>query len=202
MKHGMDPRVRTTDTEAALGALEACGYLDSAVAAPLRDGYRLLRRLEQRLRVLHGTSAQLIEEGAPGLAPLARRMGMTDGPQAAVRTQKIKNGQGLVSDGYVVVPRGTTQTFDVNVFSSAPLPNDLNFYVGVPKLQATDPSDLGSIAPGVTASLSITSGHNGNGALLTVSTDKTAALGDTLFVVRSVLAQNDFHDWPVIVHVK
>ncbi len=43
-------------------------------------GVPLLRRLEQRLRVLHGTSAQWIEEGAPGVAPLARRMGMRDGP--------------------------------------------------------------------------------------------------------------------------
>jgi glutamate-ammonia-ligase adenylyltransferase len=81
MKHGADPRVRTTDTETALGALEACGYLEPQLAASLREGYRLLRRLEQRLRVLHGTSAQLIEEGAPGMTLLARRMGMRDGPR-------------------------------------------------------------------------------------------------------------------------
>jgi hypothetical protein len=37
--------------------------------------------MEQRLRVLHGTSVQLIEEGAPGMALLARRMGMRDGPR-------------------------------------------------------------------------------------------------------------------------
>jgi glutamate-ammonia-ligase adenylyltransferase len=80
MKYGGDPRVRTTDTETALGALEACGYLDSAVAAILREGYQILRRLEQALRVVHGTSASLIEEGAPGLAALARRMGLRDGP--------------------------------------------------------------------------------------------------------------------------
>jgi glutamate-ammonia-ligase adenylyltransferase len=83
MKHGEDPRVRTTDSEVALGALEAGGYLDPALAASLREGYRFLRRLEQRLRVLHGTSAQLIEEGAPGLALLARRMGMRDGPRGS-----------------------------------------------------------------------------------------------------------------------
>lgn len=80
MKYGGDPRVRSTDTETALGALEACGYLDSAVAAVLREGYQILRRLEQALRVVHGTSASLIEEGAPGLAALARRMGLRDGP--------------------------------------------------------------------------------------------------------------------------
>jgi glutamate-ammonia-ligase adenylyltransferase len=80
MKHGVDPRIRTTETETALGALEVCGYLDPSLAGALREGYHLLRRLEQRLRVLHGTSAQLLEEGALGLAPLARRMGMRDGP--------------------------------------------------------------------------------------------------------------------------
>ena len=80
MKHGEDVRVRTTDTELALHALEAAGYIEPAHAASLREGYQLLRRLEQRLRVLHGTSAQWIEEGAPGVEPLARRMGMRDGP--------------------------------------------------------------------------------------------------------------------------
>jgi glutamate-ammonia-ligase adenylyltransferase len=80
MKHGTDPRVRTTDTELALGALETAGYIEAVQAASLREGYQVLRRLEQRLRVLHGTSTQWIEEGAPGLPPLARRMGMRDGP--------------------------------------------------------------------------------------------------------------------------
>ncbi|MBX3222819.1 MAG: bifunctional [glutamate--ammonia ligase]-adenylyl-L-tyrosine phosphorylase/[glutamate--ammonia-ligase] adenylyltransferase [Labilithrix sp.] len=79
MKYGADPRVRTTDTEAGIGALEACGYLDPSLAAVLREGYAMLRRLEQALRVVHGTSANLIEEGAPGLAALARRMGVRDG---------------------------------------------------------------------------------------------------------------------------
>jgi glutamate-ammonia-ligase adenylyltransferase len=82
MKYGADRRVRTTDTVTALAALETCGYLDASLVEPLREGWRFLRRLEQRLRVLHGTGATLLEEGAPGLAPLARRMGMRDGPRA------------------------------------------------------------------------------------------------------------------------
>lgn len=79
MKHGADVRVRTTDTDAALTALEACGYLDASISAVLREGYAMLRRLEQAMRVVHGTSASLIEEGAPGLEALARRMGFRDG---------------------------------------------------------------------------------------------------------------------------
>jgi glutamate-ammonia-ligase adenylyltransferase len=82
MEHGRDPRVRSTETEVALSALETCGHLDPVLAEALRDGWRFLRRLEQRVRVSHGTSVNLIEEGAPGLATLARRMGMRDGPRA------------------------------------------------------------------------------------------------------------------------
>jgi glutamate-ammonia-ligase adenylyltransferase len=82
MKHGLDPRVRTTETEVALSALEACGYIETPLADALREGLRFLRRLEQRLRVSHGTSATLLEAGAPGLVSLARRMGMSDSPRA------------------------------------------------------------------------------------------------------------------------
>jgi len=79
MKYGSDRRVRTVDTETALAALEACGYLDASLATVLREGYAVLRRVEQALRVVHGTSASLIEEGAPGLAALARKMGFREG---------------------------------------------------------------------------------------------------------------------------
>jgi glutamate-ammonia-ligase adenylyltransferase len=82
MTHGRDPRVRATETEVALTALETCGYLDGAIADTLRDGWRFLRKLEQRLRISHGTSATLLEEGAPGLLSLARRMGVQGGPRA------------------------------------------------------------------------------------------------------------------------
>ncbi len=81
MRHGADSRVRTTETEVALSALETCGYLEAPSAEVLRDGWRFLRRLEQRLRISHGTSVRLLEEGAPGLLVLARRMGMRDGPR-------------------------------------------------------------------------------------------------------------------------
>ncbi|MBV9945558.1 MAG: bifunctional [glutamate--ammonia ligase]-adenylyl-L-tyrosine phosphorylase/[glutamate--ammonia-ligase] adenylyltransferase, partial [Myxococcales bacterium] len=78
MKYGGDPRVRSTETETAIGALESAGYLETADAETLREGWRFLRRLEQRLRIAHGTGATLIEEGAPGLVKLARSMGMSD----------------------------------------------------------------------------------------------------------------------------
>jgi hypothetical protein len=122
---------------------------------------------------------------------------------AAVDTQTIKSPQTQgPSDGYVVVPHGSTKTFNVNVFSAAPLPNALNFYVGIPKaFGETGPSDLSMMPNGVTATLSNTSGQNGTTSLLTVTVSSSAAIQDTLFVVRSVLSMTDFNDWPVILHI-
>jgi glutamate-ammonia-ligase adenylyltransferase len=76
VRHGRDPAVRTTETQAAIEALADRGYLTAAQAEMLRDGYAFLRRLRWRMRILHPSASQLIEESAPGLVPLARRMGM------------------------------------------------------------------------------------------------------------------------------
>ncbi|APR80376.1 Glutamate-ammonia-ligase adenylyltransferase [Minicystis rosea] len=86
LEHGKDPRVRTPETAIAIEALAAAGYLQAEHADTLRDGYAFLRKLEQRIRILHGTPAQLLEENAPGLFPLARRMGIRDrrGSEAGV----------------------------------------------------------------------------------------------------------------------
>jgi [glutamine synthetase] adenylyltransferase / [glutamine synthetase]-adenylyl-L-tyrosine phosphorylase len=83
MKHGKDVRVRSTDTESALDALETHGYLAPKLASALRDGYRMLRQIEQRSRVHHGSTGAVLEEGSPGLGLLARRVGMRDGPRAS-----------------------------------------------------------------------------------------------------------------------
>jgi glutamate-ammonia-ligase adenylyltransferase len=98
MRHGHDPRVRTTETEVALSALETCGHLDPALAEALRDGWRFLRRLEQRVRISHGTSVSLLEEGAPGLVTLARRMGMRDGPRARADETLLERYVAVTSD--------------------------------------------------------------------------------------------------------
>jgi glutamate-ammonia-ligase adenylyltransferase len=103
MQHGRDPRVRTTETEVALSALETCGYVDAPSGDALREGWRFLRRLEQRLRVSSGTSATLLEEGAPGLAALARRTGMRDGPRAKAET--------VLLERYVAVTREVRATY-------------------------------------------------------------------------------------------
>lgn len=76
---GAHASVRTTETLAALDALEAIGRIDPRHATTLRDGYRFLRRLEQRARVVHSSRSAVIESGAPGLVALARSMGYSQG---------------------------------------------------------------------------------------------------------------------------
>ena len=98
MKHGRDPRVRTTETESALLALEACGYLEAGLMDTLREGYVFLRGLEQRLRVLHGTNATLLEEGAVGLTLLARRVGMRDGPLGTAQERLLSRYLAITRD--------------------------------------------------------------------------------------------------------
>lgn len=103
MKYGADPRVRTADTETALAALEACGYLETGAAAVLREGYAMLRRLEQAMRIVHGTSANFIEEGAPGLVALARRMGFRDTPTSSAAAALVGH--------YLVVTRDVRSAY-------------------------------------------------------------------------------------------
>jgi glutamate-ammonia-ligase adenylyltransferase len=98
MRHGADVRVRTTETGAALAALETGGYLDPGLAETLRDGWSFLRKLEQRLRVSHGTSVSLIEEGAPGLLTVARGMGMRDGPRARADAALLERYVGVTRE--------------------------------------------------------------------------------------------------------
>jgi [glutamine synthetase] adenylyltransferase / [glutamine synthetase]-adenylyl-L-tyrosine phosphorylase len=82
LRHGGDATVRSTRTWEAIEALASIGALGSRHATALSEGYDFLRRLEQRMRVLHGDSKHLLEERAAGMVPLARRMGIR-GPQPA-----------------------------------------------------------------------------------------------------------------------
>ncbi len=82
MRHGSDPRVRTPDTPEALEALLLTGHLARQDYEPFREGYRFLRRLEQRIHVLRGTSSSVIRTRGPGMPELARRMGYKDTPGA------------------------------------------------------------------------------------------------------------------------
>jgi glutamate-ammonia-ligase adenylyltransferase len=75
--HGREhPPVRTPQTLAAIEALLAEGCLTPSDAEALRQGYLFLRRVENRLRLIHASSlAQMPTQGRP-LAQLARRLGV------------------------------------------------------------------------------------------------------------------------------
>ena len=81
MEAGRDVRIRATETQQAITALSELGLLRADHAATFEEGYRFLRRLEQRIRVVHGSSSSLLDESAEGLLPLARRMGFRDTPR-------------------------------------------------------------------------------------------------------------------------
>ncbi|MBL8716941.1 MAG: bifunctional [glutamate--ammonia ligase]-adenylyl-L-tyrosine phosphorylase/[glutamate--ammonia-ligase] adenylyltransferase [Myxococcales bacterium] len=98
MRHGKDRALRTPETLGAIDALEARGHLSSAQATTLRDGYRFLRRLEQRARVLHGGKSVLLEEGAPGLKALARSMGHRDGPAEKAADKLLATYRAVTTD--------------------------------------------------------------------------------------------------------
>lgn len=82
MRHGSDRSVRTPDTPEALEALAAAGYLEQRDYEAFREGYRFLRRLEQRIHVLYGSSSSVVTPRGPGVDALARRMGYRDVPGA------------------------------------------------------------------------------------------------------------------------
>lgn len=78
MLHGADREVRTTETAQAIELLASAGYLPPERAEALREGHAFLRKLQGRIRIVHGDASSLVEETAPGLLPLARRMGIRD----------------------------------------------------------------------------------------------------------------------------
>ena len=80
MRFGADPRVRTSDTLDALGALQSGDYVSRKAFDVLRDGYLFLRRLEQRIRIVHGSGSPVIDASGPGLDKLARRVGIRRSP--------------------------------------------------------------------------------------------------------------------------
>ncbi len=80
--HGAShPRVRTPSTPQALAALLEEGLLAPEQHAPLLSGYRFLRRLESRLRIVRDRPVDMLPESGDELMRLARRMGYS-GPRA------------------------------------------------------------------------------------------------------------------------
>ncbi len=73
------PELRTTGTSPALRAAAALGIAPPGVLELLDQGYRFLRGIEHRLRVVHDQPIHRLPESRDELERLARRSGFPDG---------------------------------------------------------------------------------------------------------------------------
>ena len=69
------PSVRWPNTLRALESLQTAGLLPPSDAQTLRSGYLFHRRVENRLRLVHGRALTRLPTAGPPLALLARRLG-------------------------------------------------------------------------------------------------------------------------------
>jgi len=72
---GRHSELRVTNTLEALGALERIGQLSQAEHESLVEAYRFLRRLENRLQILHNRQAHVRPSGEKEIETLSRGLG-------------------------------------------------------------------------------------------------------------------------------
>jgi glutamate-ammonia-ligase adenylyltransferase len=91
LKHGCRyPELRTTSTIEALKEIRILGLLKEGDAETLLNGYKFLRKLENRLRIIHDYSVNDLGGPKNYINKLARRLGYDP---------KLKNpGANLISD--------------------------------------------------------------------------------------------------------
>lgn len=76
LRHGCGyPELRTTATITALKEIASAGLLDGGDAETLLAGYKFLRKLENRLRIIHDYSVNDLSGPANYMDKLARRLG-------------------------------------------------------------------------------------------------------------------------------
>ncbi|MET0801600.1 MAG: DUF294 nucleotidyltransferase-like domain-containing protein [Actinomycetota bacterium] len=87
--HGRrDPRLRTPNTLAALGALALEGYVADADASALADAYRFLRRLEHRLQIVRDLRTHDLPPDRHARTTLARSLGLVDADALAAEYER------------------------------------------------------------------------------------------------------------------
>jgi glutamate-ammonia-ligase adenylyltransferase len=99
------PALRTPSTETALRAAAEAGVADAGALDVLADGYRFLRRIEHRLRVVHDQPVQRLPEDATELEQLARRAGFPSGEVLRERTERWRRDIRAAYDA-IVTRRG------------------------------------------------------------------------------------------------
>jgi glutamate-ammonia-ligase adenylyltransferase len=75
------PQVLGQNTLEALRALHQAGLLPGGDFGRLIDGYKFLRRLENKLRLVHDQSVNQLSADPAALAKLARHLGYPDRPR-------------------------------------------------------------------------------------------------------------------------
>jgi glutamate-ammonia-ligase adenylyltransferase len=73
------PELRTTSTIVALKEVQTLGFMPDGAAETLLTGYKFLRKLENRLRIIHDYSSNDLSGSRSYLNKLARRMGYDPG---------------------------------------------------------------------------------------------------------------------------
>jgi glutamate-ammonia-ligase adenylyltransferase len=97
------PRLRVANTLEALHALHLEGLLASEDYDRLASGYKFLRRLENKLRLVHDQSVSELAADAAYLAKLARHLGYPDRPH---RPEQV------FIDEYNQITKGIREVFD------------------------------------------------------------------------------------------
>lgn len=110
---GVDfPAIRTTTTLLALKGMRSCGILEEGEFQTLLQGYKFLRRLENRLRIVHDYSMNDLGGPQDYLDRLARRLGYDD---------KLRHpGEALMAD-YEQITEGIRSCYE-RILGSPPLP--------------------------------------------------------------------------------
>ncbi len=92
------PELRTTSTAAVLRAAATCGLARPSEIELLDQGYRFLRTIEHRLRVVHDQPIHRLPETRDELDKLARRSGFPDG---GVLLHHVERWQHEIRGAYV-----------------------------------------------------------------------------------------------------
>lgn len=89
LKHGPDnPALRVPNTIDALAALHAAGHLHSEDFEALTGGYRFLRAIKSRMRLMDASNRNDMTQDPIELARLAHAMGYADGRELAAEVER------------------------------------------------------------------------------------------------------------------
>ncbi|MFP4173895.1 MAG: bifunctional [glutamate--ammonia ligase]-adenylyl-L-tyrosine phosphorylase/[glutamate--ammonia-ligase] adenylyltransferase [Candidatus Hydrogenedentota bacterium] len=85
---GEDPALQRADVTGALDRLRERGDLDEADADTLSSAYKLYRRIENRIRMMHGRPGSALPEDENAQRDLARRLGLEGDLPAIVHAEQ------------------------------------------------------------------------------------------------------------------